>query len=54
MHRTTEQDSNHHNLEQMNVLDILNNINKEDKTVAFSVEKAIPKQVKTINLIFLL
>lgn len=43
MYRTTEQDSNHQNLEQMNVLDILNNINKEDKTVAFSVEKAIPQ-----------
>ena len=51
MHRTTEQDSNHHNLEQMNVLDILNNINKEDKTIAFSVEKAIPQIEALCNVV---
>lgn len=43
MHRTTEQDSNHQNLEQMSVLDLLYNINKEDKTVAAAVEKSIPQ-----------
>jgi N-acetylmuramic acid 6-phosphate etherase len=51
MNRTTEQDSNHQNLEQMNVLDILNNINKEDKTVAFAVEKAIPQIEALCNIV---
>lgn len=51
MHRTTEQDSNHQNLEQMDVLDILNNINKEDKTVAFAVEKAIPQIEALCNIV---
>jgi len=40
---TTEQASYYDNLENMSVLDILNNINKEDKKVAQAVEKSIPK-----------
>jgi len=40
---TTEQASYYDNLENMSVLDILNNINKEDKKVAEAVEKSIPK-----------
>jgi N-acetylmuramic acid 6-phosphate etherase len=51
MQRTTEQDSNHQNLEHMSVLDILQNINKEDKTVAFAVEKAIPQIEKLTTAI---
>src|SRR6201996_2814542 len=43
MERTTEKDSHYNNLEQMPVADILKNINKEDHTVAGSVEKAIPQ-----------
>jgi N-acetylmuramic acid 6-phosphate etherase len=39
---TTESDSLHDNLERMSVSELLRNINSEDKTVAFSVEKAIP------------
>ncbi len=41
--KTTEQDSNYNHLEKMSVNDLLTNINKEDKTVAFAVEKAIPQ-----------
>ena len=42
MEITTEKDSNYHNLEQMSVREILENINKEDKTVPLAVEKVIP------------
>ncbi len=47
--KTTEQDSDYRNLEKMEVKELLNNINKEDKTVAFSVEKAIPQIEKLIE-----
>jgi N-acetylmuramic acid 6-phosphate etherase len=39
--KTTEQDSNYNHLEKMNPLDLLTNINKEDQTVAFAVQKSI-------------
>ena len=42
MKRLTEAPSNYNHLESMDVLDILQNINKEDKTVAQSIEKVIP------------
>ena len=38
--KTTEQDSNYNHLEKMSITDVLTNINNEDKTVAFAVEKA--------------
>jgi N-acetylmuramic acid 6-phosphate etherase len=41
--KTTEQSSNYNHLEKMSVSELLQNINNEDKTVAFSVEKAIPQ-----------
>lgn len=41
--KTTEQDSNYSNLEQMNVSELLINMNKEDKTVPNAIEKVIPK-----------
>ncbi len=44
--RTTEKDSNYNHLEQMPLLEILQNINKEDQTVALAVEKAIPQLEK--------
>ena len=44
----SEKDSYYSNLEQMPVLDILKNINKEDHTVAGSVEKAIPQIEKLV------
>ncbi|GGB65452.1 N-acetylmuramic acid 6-phosphate etherase [Flavobacterium suaedae] len=41
--KTTEQDSNYNQLENMPVGDLLRNINNEDKTVPLAVEKAIPQ-----------
>ena len=41
--KTPEQDSNYNHLENMSVNELLVNINKEDKTVASAVEKAIPQ-----------
>lgn len=41
--KTTEQSSKYNHLEKMSVSELLQNINNEDKTVAFSVEKAIPQ-----------
>ncbi|MFY9241391.1 MAG: N-acetylmuramic acid 6-phosphate etherase [Polaribacter sp.] len=41
--KTTEQDSNYNHLEKMSVIELLQNINKEDKTVPFAVEKALPQ-----------
>ncbi|WP_179320256.1 N-acetylmuramic acid 6-phosphate etherase [Winogradskyella helgolandensis] len=41
--KTTEQDSNYNNLENMSINEIINSINKEDKTVSLAVEKALPQ-----------
>jgi len=41
--KTTEQDSSYDHLDKMSVSELLSNINVEDKTVAFSVEKAMPE-----------
>lgn len=41
--KTTEQPSAYNHLEQMGTAELLQNINNEDKTVAFSVEKVIPE-----------
>jgi N-acetylmuramic acid 6-phosphate etherase len=41
--KTTELDSNYNHLEKMSASELLTYINNEDKTVAFSVEKAIPQ-----------
>jgi N-acetylmuramic acid 6-phosphate etherase len=40
---TTESASHFNNLEKMSVHELLTNINNEDKTVPFAVEKAIPQ-----------
>lgn len=41
--RITEQESNYRHLEDMSVLDLLQNINKEDSVVPAAVEKSIPQ-----------
>ncbi len=46
-YKTTEEDSHYASLEQMSVDELLTNINTEDKTVPFAVEKALP-QVKVL------
>ncbi len=51
MKRTTEQDSHYNNLEKMSVAEVLNGINKEDKTVPGAVEKAIPQIEKLVHVI---
>lgn len=49
MERITESESNYNNLEQMNVVEILENINKEDKTVATAIESCIPQIETFVN-----
>ncbi|MBI1287548.1 MAG: N-acetylmuramic acid 6-phosphate etherase [Flavobacteriales bacterium] len=46
--RITESSSNYDNLEHMSVNELLTNINREDKTVPFAIEKAIPQIEKLI------
>jgi N-acetylmuramic acid 6-phosphate etherase len=46
--KTTEADSHYDNLEQMSIGELLRNINQEDKTVPFAVEKALP-QIETLT-----
>jgi len=41
--RITEKDSNYNHLEKMSISELLTNINSEDKTVPFVVEKALPQ-----------
>lgn len=41
--KTTESDSKYNHLEKMSISELLQNINNEDKTVAYSVEKALPQ-----------
>lgn len=52
MERITESESNYNNLEQMNVVEILENINKEDKTVATAIESCIPQIETFVNRLF--
>jgi N-acetylmuramic acid 6-phosphate etherase len=41
--KTTEQSSKYDHLEKMSVIELLYNINQEDKTVPLAVEKALPQ-----------
>ncbi len=43
MKRVTEQESSYKNIDKMSVLEILHNINNEDKLVPLAVEKALPQ-----------
>ncbi len=49
--KTTEQSSKYDHLEKMSVADLLHNINQEDKTVPFAVEKALPQIENLVNAI---
>src|SRR5690349_4970099 len=51
MERTTEKDSNYTNLEAMSVKEILENINREDKTVPNAVEQVIPQIEKLAEIV---
>lgn len=41
--KTTEESSKYDHLEKMSVIELVQNINTEDKTVPFAVEKALPQ-----------
>lgn len=47
--KVTESESNYANLEKMTFLDLLKNMNSEDKTVPLAVEKAIPQIEKLVR-----
>lgn len=47
--KTTEAESYYNDLENMSVRSLLDNMNKEDKTVPFAVEKAIPSLEKLVE-----
>lgn len=49
--RITESESLYNNLEDMSVIELLQNINTEDKKVAVAVEKAIPKIEALVKVI---
>ncbi|MDO6597143.1 N-acetylmuramic acid 6-phosphate etherase [Oceanihabitans sp. 2_MG-2023] len=49
--KTTEQDSNYNHLEKMTINELLQNINKEDKTVPLAVDKALPQIEKLVSKI---
>ena len=50
LQRITEQSSHYRHLEKMSVLELLVNINKEDKVVPAAVEKAIPQIEKLVEV----
>jgi len=49
---TTEQASNYNNLEKMSTLELLTNMNAEDKTVPYAIEKVIPSIEKLADIIY--
>ncbi len=51
MEKTTEKSSYYSNLEKMSTLELLTNINTEDKTVPLAVEKVIPLIEKLVDKI---
>ncbi len=51
MEKTTEADSYYNNLENMSVLELLQNMNKEDKSVPLAVEKVIPAIERLVEVI---
>ena len=47
--KITEEDSHYNHLEKMSISELLQNINSEDRTVPFAVEKAIPQIEKLVE-----
>ena len=52
MNKTTESDSFYDSLEKMSIIELLININKEDKTVAQIVAGQISEIEKLVKIIF--
>lgn len=51
MRLVTEKESNYDNLDQMPIGELLQHINDEDKTVAYTVEKVIPKVEALVKVV---
>ncbi|MCX2432852.1 N-acetylmuramic acid 6-phosphate etherase [Pedobacter sp. GR22-10] len=51
MNRVTEQESNYNHIDEMSVMEVLQGINNEDKTVAFAVEKSLPQIEKLTSAV---
>lgn len=51
MQKTTEKDSNYDGLDQMTINELLVNMNNEDKTVPYAIEKVIPSIEKLVEVI---
>ncbi|MDR2139373.1 MAG: N-acetylmuramic acid 6-phosphate etherase [Tannerella sp.] len=51
MERITEQPSPYRHLEKMSVLELITHINREDRSVAFAVEKQLPQIEKLITAV---
>ncbi|MBP1840378.1 N-acetylmuramic acid 6-phosphate etherase [Formosa algae] len=49
---TTEQASDYNNLEKMSTNELLTNMNVEDKTVPYALEKAVPSIEKLVDVIY--
>ena len=49
--RITESSSNYDHLEKMSVSELLTNINREDKTVPFAIEKSLSQIEKLIDAV---
>jgi len=50
--KTTEMSSSYQQLEKMSISQIINNINKEDQSVAFAIEKELTSIEKIITVIY--
>lgn len=51
MEKTTEKSSHYHHLEKMSTTELLQNINREDKTVPLAIEKVLPAIEQLIDKI---
>lgn len=51
MIKTTEQDSNHRHLDSMSTIELLTNINKEDQSVPYAVQKVIPQIEALVDVV---
>lgn len=49
---TTEKESKYLDLDKMSVMELLANINNEDKSVPHAVELAMPSIEKLVNVVF--
>jgi N-acetylmuramic acid 6-phosphate etherase len=49
---TTEQSSDYNDLEKMSTFELLSNMNAEDKTVPYAIEKAVPSIEKLVDVVY--